>query len=112
MAPVRLAHAIDQADDGITVAEAARILGCDQTTVRQLLRTGELEGWRVGKTLRPRGVRISRLSCDDYKDRNAICPDGASTTRQGERRADSRPNRRSAAHLEALAFLRARGVRI
>jgi excisionase family DNA binding protein len=112
MVPVRLAQSIDPADDGIAVAEAACILGCDHTTVRHLLRIGELGGWRVGKTTRPRGVRISRLSCEDYKDRNAIRADKPSTADSRDFPPNSRPSRHTREHLEALAWLRARGVRI
>lgn len=101
-------------DEGITVAEAARIIGCDQTTVRELVRRQQLEGWYVGKHRRkedggvtePRGVRVSRASCFDYRERNAIGqPLEMSPTPR-------RPRRDSAILAETVASLRKLGVRV
>jgi excisionase family DNA binding protein len=96
--------------EGITVMEAAAILGCDPSTVRELLRIGELEGWRIGKTKKPYGVRVDEGSCYDYRARHSTVDPTAPIAKP--RRQQRRPPRTSAAHVEALAALRARGVRI
>ncbi|UYN97665.1 MAG: hypothetical protein KIT25_12315 [Enhydrobacter sp.] len=111
MTGARIVQPFEPDDDGITVSNAARIIGCDQTTIRALLRLGELEGWRVGKTRKPRGVRVSRASCEDYKDRNAIRPDHTSAAPDNPA-PRTRAKRSSAVLRETLAALRAHGVRI
>lgn len=95
--------------DAVTVARAAEILGCDETTVRALLRRGGLEGHRIGKTDdQPNGVRVELQSVVDYKRRHAIAADQAPID------AAPRPRRRptTAAHREAVAYLRSMGSRI
>lgn len=73
---LRLAHpAVDHdadTEESVTVAEAARRLGCDDATVRALIRQGELTGHRIGKCANPRGIRVHAESVRDYKRRNAI----------------------------------------
>lgn len=59
-------------DDAVTVAVAARRLGCAHSTVRDLLDCGELTGHRVGKTAKPGGVRVHVASIRAYKRRNVI----------------------------------------
>ena len=109
---LRLAHLPVEFDEGITVAEAARILGADATTVRELVRVGELDGWRVGKRRggkAPTAIRVSRRSCADYRERHRVGPPPSSAQTQPP---NHRRSRLSVAHLEALASLRARGVRV
>lgn len=112
---LRTAHPIDadgHADDGITVAEAARIIGADVTTVRALVQIGELEGWRVGKTAKPTAIRVSAESCRDYRQRNRISgPRPVEVTQPGPA---PRPatRRGTAIAKEMLASLRAKGFRI
>ena len=53
------------ANDSVTVAIAAGLLGCDQSTVRVLLNAGQLMGHRVGKGLNPRHL-YPRLVNPDY----------------------------------------------
>lgn len=64
----------DDGDDGdaVTIAVAARRLGCAQSTVRDLLDCGELTGHRVGKTAKPGGVRVHLSSIRAYRRRHAI----------------------------------------
>lgn len=76
---IRLAHTELEpeaaADESVTVAAAARRLGCATSTVRELLEAGELRGHRVGKHRggkAPRGVRVKLSSVADYERRNAI----------------------------------------
>lgn len=59
-------------DDAVTVAVAARRLGCAESTVRELLECGELAGHRVGKTAKPGGVRVHVASIRAYRRRNVI----------------------------------------
>ncbi len=59
-------------EESVTIAVAARRLGCDPSTVRVLLRRGELTGHRVGKGAEPRGIRVHTASVRNYKLRYAI----------------------------------------
>jgi excisionase family DNA binding protein len=36
----------------VTIAEAAALLGCRERLVYRLIKSGELESWKVGKTRR------------------------------------------------------------
>lgn len=70
----------DVADESVTVAEAARRLGCDTSTVRELLRLKLLSGHRVGKHAigddgrrkAPRAVRVHAESIRRYIARNSL----------------------------------------
>lgn len=98
-----------QADDGITVAEAARILGCTHTMVRSLANSGQLFAWRVGKTSKPTGIRIQLGSVWEYRDRNSL--------EVKPQVGDARPRRvrrqvNRAVVEEMLKSLRAKGFRI
>jgi excisionase family DNA binding protein len=97
-------------DDGITVAQAARIIGCDETTVRELVRCRQIDGWKVGKHRKgkaPTGLRVSRSSCFEYRVRW----DAGGPVEAVEPARPKRRERVSAAHLEALASLHARRFR-
>ena len=102
---LRLAHpALEPDDESVTVAEAARRLGCDEATVRALLRKGELGGHRVGKCDTPRGVRVHASTIRAYMRRNAI---GATPANDAGRPKKRR--RSSAAQAEAEKYLRGIG---
>jgi hypothetical protein len=96
---------------GITVAEAAEILGVDHSTVRALIRCEAIEGWRAGKTDDPGGVRCELQSVMAYRRRHAI---GRRTSDDAAdipvKRRAARPS--TAAHREAMAELRALGVKL
>jgi excisionase family DNA binding protein len=62
----------DDTDESVTVAEAARRLGCGSSTVRALILTGELTGHRVGKCGNPRGVRVHVAAIRQYKARHTL----------------------------------------
>lgn len=93
----------------ITVAAAAERLGCDHTTVRELVRKGLLFGIRIGKTDEPKGIRVKIWSIEDWEDRHAA---GDPSTQQAAAPAKPRPRRgrRNAADLEADAALKALGA--
>lgn len=98
-------------DAGITIAQAAAIIGSDPSTVRELVRIGQLEAWRVGKTTKPRGVRVSEGACWDYRRRNAIAGTaGPAPAPEPQRRP--RPSRHTAVLNRTLDSLRAKGVRV
>lgn len=109
---VRAALAITEPDDdGITVEAAARIIGVDQTTVRELVRIGQLEAWRAGKSKTPTGIRISRADCYDYRERNRIRAVQAGNETPPPKKKP-RLSRSTAIYNETLASLRAKGFRI
>lgn len=93
-------------DDSITVAQAARRLGCDPTTVRALIREGSLSGHRVGKGKTPNGVRIKLWSVIEYEERHAFGRrEPANDAGKPKPRRDPNP-----AHGEAMAYLRSLGL--
>ena len=96
--------------DAVTVDVAARLLGCDQSTVRVLLNAGQLGGHRVGKGLNPRGIRIHVSSIHDYISRNALGQIADNDNIELEKTTPRRNARRSAEHDEAVARLRDWGV--
>lgn len=97
-------------DDSVTVAVAARRLGCDPTTVRALLVSRQLGGHRVGKGKDPRGVRVHLASIHDYMARHAVGGDPLNDNVEVRPRA--RRSRPSAVHDAAMAELRAMGVAV
>jgi hypothetical protein len=56
----------------VTVASAALRLGCNQSTVRDLVRNCQLSGHRVGKGANPTGIRIKMWSIKEYEQRFAV----------------------------------------
>ena len=98
-------------DQGLTIAQAAAIIGGDPSTVRELVRIGQLEAWRVGKTKKPRGVRVSEGACWDYRRRNAIATQPAAPPAPEPPRRP-RPSRHTAVLNRTLDSLRAKGVRV
>lgn len=96
--------------DSVTVDVAARLLGCDQSTVRVLLNAAQLAGHRVGKGLNPRGIRIHVSSIQDYICRNAVGQVAHNDNIVPEKATVRRNVRRSVEHDEAVARLRAWGV--
>jgi excisionase family DNA binding protein len=125
-------------EEAVTVAVAARRLGCDPSTVRKLLNRGELTGHRVGSGLEPRGIRVHAESIRAYKHRHAIgtgeVPESAPVHRRSVRdlvlertmtkeleelgvspRSDAgaavrRLPRRAVTDIETLRWLRKRGI--
>lgn len=91
----------DDTEESVTVAEAARRLGCDESTVRALLDCGELHGHRVGKGANPRGVRVHAAAIRRYKARHTL---GARPTAAN----DPAPARTRTAHNPAAAEARRR----
>lgn len=98
---------IDEAEVAITVDQAARLLGCDPSTVRKLLRNRKLAGNRVGLGDRPNGIRVHLESVRAYKRRHAIgaAIEDAEPTPKPRGRRQINP-----AAQEALRELRAMGV--
>lgn len=96
--------------DSVTVDVAARLLGCDQSTVRALLNAAQLAGHRVGKGLNPRGIRIHASSIHDYISRNAVGQIADNDNIVPEKATTRRNARRSVEHDDAVARLRAWGV--
>ncbi|MBP6770270.1 MAG: helix-turn-helix domain-containing protein [Reyranella sp.] len=101
----------DDTEESVTIAEAARRLGCATSTVRELLDANQLSGHRIGKFVAgkaPRGVRVHAASIKAYQRRHIV---------GGQARhapAPPRPSqaRNSAILEETLASLRKIGVRI
>lgn len=110
---LRLALDADARDErAITVAAAAARLGCDATTIRELLRKNLLAGVKVGKTDRPNGVRVKVWSIEAWEERHAIGSAAvsvdASTVLAPQK--PRRPPAHNPAHEEAMARLKAWGV--
>jgi hypothetical protein len=96
----------DEAGVSVSVRVAARSLGCDPSTVRALLRTGQLSGHKVGKGTRPGGVRVHEVSIRAYKRRHAI---GGQESGE-EPPEQERPHGHNPAHREAMMRLRQLGA--
>ena len=97
-------------DDSVTVAVAARRLGCDPTTVRALLVSRQLSGHRVGKGENPRGVRVHLASINDYIARHQI--GGEPVNDNSLTQLISRRRQRSTVHDAAMAALIAMGITV
>lgn len=105
---LRLVQSLEEVDISITVAQAARVIGCDRSTVYELIDSRQLRGNRVGKGRRgkaPRGVRVSLASAEAYKRRHAIGGE------EGEPMpAPTATTAGNAAHRAAVERLKARGI--
>lgn len=106
-------------DPGITIAQAAIIIGADESTVRDLVNKGVIEGWRVGKTrpgrpFKPTGVRVSEGACWDYRRTHAITPaaDQLPQVAGDAPPRRPRPSRQDALVVQSLNALRQLGVKV
>lgn len=97
-------------DDSVMVAVASRRLGCDPTTVRALLRGGEISGHRVGKGKNPKGVRVHLSSIHDYITRHPV--GGEPVNDNIEVEPSPRRRQRSTVHDAAMAELEAMGITV
>jgi hypothetical protein len=97
----------DESGVSVSVRVAALSLGCDPSTVRALLRTGQLSGHKVGKGARPGGVRVHEASIRAYKRRHAI--GGQDPAEEPPARQEG-PQGHNPAHREAMARLRELGA--
>lgn len=104
---LRAVAPIEEEDRSITVAAAAVLLGCDDSTVRAMIRAKQLRGHKVGKGRRPGGVRVSEASVVAYKRRNAI---GGEVPEEIDDAPAERLAGRNPAHSEAMAYLRRLGA--
>lgn len=84
------------------VKHVASILDCDESQIRRLIETGDLEAHRLGK----RGVRVYLDSVEAYRARGAIS--ASRPTGQTHKPLISNATRRATA--SALAELRAAGI--
>lgn len=101
---------VESPDDSVTVAVAARRLGCDPTTVRALLVNCQLGGHRVGKGKDPRGVRVHLASIYDYIARHPI--GGEPVNDNVQMQPSPRRRQRSTVHDAAMAELLAMGITV
>ncbi len=93
-------------DRYVPIATAALSLGCDESTVRKMLKNGDLEGIRVRADRDSRGhPRVSVASIERYKSRMAIVPAIAA---QAARASRSRGTTNG--HKAAIAFLATKGI--
>ena len=53
-------------DEYLHVKEVAKLLAVSEQTIRKLIKDGMLHSVRIGK----RGVRVSRISIEEYINRN------------------------------------------
>jgi excisionase family DNA binding protein len=96
---------MDEDDRGITVAEAAGMLGCDQSTVRKMLRAKILAGNTVGTGKSRPGVRV-RLSSVRAHIERGVAGDPVPAP------SDPPRSRLRADYYEALRQLRAAGINV
>ncbi len=76
---------------GVTVAEAARILGLSEEHVRRLLRRGELEGIAYGGRV---GWRLTRAYVEEVAAEMRAAREGQETARRSSKEPPSRVGRR------------------
>ncbi len=94
-------------DRHVTIETAKATLGCDASTIRKMLKNGDLEGIRVRANRNTRGApRISVASIRLYLARMAITPKIGATTSHNM----TKPLNASSGHKAAIAFLAARGI--
>jgi excisionase family DNA binding protein len=97
-------------DRGVTVAVAAKLLGCDPSTVRRLVKAGALEGWRVSASPSRRGEpRLSLASIDAWRRGHRLESDTPAAALGQQRPASNRPTL-TAAHRAAIANLKDLGI--
>lgn len=87
----------------LRVAKVAEALDMEDAQVRKLVKSGDLEGHRVGK----RGIRVYEDSVEAYRRRNHI---GPNQVPQPETKRQQRRSGPTAAAREAMAHLRSLGV--
>lgn len=95
-------------DRHVPIATAAVTLGCDESTVRKMLKNGDLEGIRVRADRDSRGhPRVSVASIDRYKARMAIAPAIAAThdVKAPSGRALTNAHRAAVAELRRLGIV-------
>lgn len=100
----------DDTDESVTVAEAARRLGCATSTVRELLDARQLSGHRIGKFAKgkaPRGVRVHASSIRAYQRRNGV---GGQAPAAANDTAPPAKVSASPGAAEARRYLRAMGI--
>lgn len=86
------------------VGRVAEILDCNESDVRRMIKTGEVDAHRIGK----RGVRVFLDSVFAYQERRVIQPAAAhAETRPPARRRSRGP---SASYLAAVEGLRRAGI--
>ena len=100
-APLRLALSPLEDRRGVPLARAAEILAVEEPTVRKLLDTGKLKGFRVG-----RRIRVYEASITAYQDQSAL----GTHSPTPEPPKPPRQRRTSAEHRESLALLAQLGV--
>lgn len=94
-------------DRHVTIETAKATLGCDASTIRKMLKNGDLEGIRVRANRDTRGApRISVASIERYVARMTINPKTATATSHNISRSQSIGD----GHKAAIAFLTARGI--
>lgn len=96
-------------EQSITVAAAADRLGCDRSTVYELLRKDLLAGIKVGKSDAPIGVRVKLWSIVAWEEKHAV---GGTAGLEGQpaTAARRRGSRGNPADREADAALKALGA--
>lgn len=96
-------------DRGVPIKEAALRLGVDQTTVRRMIRRGELTVYRVRAQLDTRGApRVLLSSIDDYMHRNRVTPDAGAVVAKTKPRQSRGA---SASAKAAVAYMASLGIR-
>lgn len=108
---VILSAANDTDDDvAVTVSSAAKILACDQSTVRELVRRGLIAGFRVGKSDKPTAIRIKLWSIREWEETHAITPIGGRSPHPPTSHTRSSPTKINRADVDAAAWLKSRGA--
>lgn len=104
-----LAAANDTGDDvAVSIADASKILGCDPSTVRELVRKGLLAGFRIGKSAHPKAIRIKLWSIREWEETYAVVP--ANCDAEPVKAVRSPTRVRNRADDEAAAWLKSRGA--
>lgn len=90
----------------VSVSSAAHRLGCDTSTIRALVRKGLLIAFRVGKTERPKAIRIKLWSIREWETNHAVAASNGNaskeTTRQQKTRRSGKLDEAAAARLRAI----------